>query len=87
MDYKIIKEEKNVLEVELDNLTVAEIIRKELWNDASVKVSAWKKEHPTKNPVLVIFTEGKTAKKALQDAVARIRKISNSLLSESKKLK
>jgi DNA-directed RNA polymerase subunit L len=43
---------------------------------------AWRREHPTKNPVLTIKTEGKTAKKALLESIERIQKINSSILDE-----
>jgi len=74
MEIKIIKDEKNELEVQMDNQTVAEIVRVYLNEDDSVKLGVWKKEHYSRPVVLRILTEGKTAKKALQDAVAKLQK-------------
>jgi DNA-directed RNA polymerase subunit L len=82
---KVIKNEKNFLEVELDNLTVAELLRNMLWEDDSIIVASWKREHPTKNPVLIIKTEGKTAKKALQDCIDRILKMTGKVREDFKK--
>lgn len=74
MELKIIKDEKNDLEVSIDNLTVAELIRVYLNEDDSVKVGAWRKEHYSKPLILKVVTEGKSAKKALSDAIAKARK-------------
>jgi len=82
---KVVKDEKNHLEIELDNLTVAEIIRNFLWEDSSVIFSAWKRAHPKDKPVLIVKTEGKAAKKAVQDCIERINKLSEKVLSEFKK--
>jgi len=82
---KVLKKEKDHLEIEIDNLTLAELLRSELWNDAKVSMAAWKREHPTKNPVLIIQTKDGTAKKALLDCIERIQKINDSVLSEFKK--
>jgi len=74
MEIKIIKEGKDDLEVQVDNLTLVEILRVYLNKDNKVIFAAWKREHPTKNPILAVKTKGKTAKKAIQDAVSAITK-------------
>ena len=86
MELKIIKNEKDHLEIELNNLTVAELLRNELWEDSSVEIAAWKREHPSKNPVLILKTKGKTAKKALSECIERVSKASEKLSEEFKKL-
>ena len=87
MEVKIIKSTKDEIEVELDNLTIAEIMRVYLNKDSSVIFAAWRSEHPTKNPILVVKTKGKTAKKAIIDAVSAITKDSDKLAEDFKKLK
>lgn len=82
---KVLKNEKDHLEIELDNLTVAELIRNALWEDSSVTVASWKREHPTKNPVLIVKTEGKTAKKALLDCIERLEKVTDKVKEDIKK--
>ncbi|MCX6742267.1 MAG: hypothetical protein NTX24_03785 [Candidatus Pacearchaeota archaeon] len=84
MQIKILKQEKEELEIELDNLTIAELLRNELWNE-EVEVSAWKREHPTKNPILIIRTKGKDAKKVLLDAIEKIQAKNQEILKEFKK--
>jgi DNA-directed RNA polymerase subunit L len=74
MEINILKYEKNELEVQLDNQTVAEILRVYLNIDDSVKIAAWKKEHYSRPLLLRIVTEGKSAKKALADAIAKLQK-------------
>jgi DNA-directed RNA polymerase subunit L len=74
MEIKIIKDEKNDLEVQLDNQTVAELVRGYLNQDDKVKLGAWKREHYSKPVILKITTEGKVAKKALQDAISNAQK-------------
>jgi len=87
MIIKVLVNEKDHLEVEIGNLTMAEVVRSMLWEDSAVKAAAWKREHPTKNPVLIIKTEGKSAKKALMDCLERIDKLNDKVLSEVKKAK
>jgi len=85
MKINYIKEEKNEIELELDNITIAEILRAYLIQDEDVEFAAWRKEHPTKNPILKIKTSGKTAKKALNDAIEKIEKELDKIESDFKK--
>ncbi len=87
MDIKIIKSERNELKAELGNLTVAEILRNYLQKDNDVSFAAWKREHPSKAPILLVKTKTKSAKKAIADAVAKIEKDTRKFVSEFKKLK
>jgi DNA-directed RNA polymerase subunit L len=87
MDVNIINSSKDELEFEIDNLTLAEILRVYLNKDSGVDFAAWKREHLTKNPVLKIKTKGKTAKKAVSDAVSAIEKDLDKTLNDFKKLK
>ena len=82
---KVIEKKKNLVKIEIDNLTLAELLRKFLWEDKSVKIAAWHKEHPTKNPILIVQTDGKSPKKALLDCVARIEKLNTALAREFRK--
>jgi len=84
MEIKVVNDEKNSLDVEISNLTVAELLRAYL-NKQSVKLAAWKREHPTKNPILHI--EADNPKKELKAAISQIEKEIDSTLSEFKKLK
>jgi len=84
MEIKVIKDEKNVLEIELSNLTIAEVLRVYL-NKEGAKLAAWKKEHQTKNPVLHI--EADNPKKMLKDAIKALEKEIDSTVDEFKKLK
>jgi len=87
MEIKILKDEKNELEVQIDNQTVAELIRIYLNQDDKVKLGAWKKEHYSKPVVLKIDTEGKSSKKALQDAIVNAQKDLKKYGDEFKKAK
>ncbi len=85
MDIKIIKKEKNYIEIELNDLTVAELLRDTLWQDKATELAAWKREHPSKNPHLILRTQGKEAKKVLLDTIERVQKLNTEMLSEFKK--
>jgi DNA-directed RNA polymerase subunit L len=85
MEVKIVKDEKDNLIIELDNQTVAEILRVYMNEDDSVSLAAWKREHPEKPVVFEIRTKGKSAKKALEDAASKIEKESEKYAEEFKK--
>ena len=87
MEVKINKSEANELVLELDNLTAVELLRVYLNQDENVSFAAWKREHPSKNPILHIKTKGKTAKKALNDAISKIEKEADKLVADIKKFK
>ncbi|MBS3064481.1 MAG: hypothetical protein J4472_01590 [DPANN group archaeon] len=72
MELEILKQDKESIEVQLDNLTLVEILRVYLNKDSDVKFAAWKREHPTKKPILSV--KGKNPKKAIKDAVSAIVK-------------
>jgi DNA-directed RNA polymerase subunit L len=82
-----LKKEKNELEIEMDNSTVAEILRSYLSQDSDVDFVAWRRDHPFKNLTLKIKTKGKTADKALKDAISKLSKEVDSIASEIKKAK
>lgn len=85
MEIKLIKKDKNYLEIELDNLTVAELLRDVLWQDKATELAAWKREHPSKNPHLILRTQGKEAKKVLLETIEKTQKLNEEMLTEFKK--
>jgi len=87
MKVNILKEEKNELEVQIEDQTIAELVRVYLNEDSDVKLGAWKKEHYSKPVILKIVTNGKTAKKALHDTIAKAQKDLKKYSDEFKKLK
>jgi len=87
MEIAILKDEKNELEVQIDNQTVAELVRVYLNQDEAVKLGVWKRDHYSKPVVLKVVTEGKTAKKALNDAIAKAQKDLQKYADEFKKSK
>jgi len=87
MELKILKNQKDEIEIEIDSLTIAEVLRDYLNKDDSVELAAWKREHFLKPVILKVKTKGKTAKKALDDAISQIDKEANKLVEEVKKNK
>jgi len=85
IEVKILKSEKDELELELDNVTIAEILREYLNEDSSVSLAVWRREHPTKNPVLLV--KAKNPKKAVKDAVSAITKDLDKAAADFKALK
>jgi len=79
------KQDKNMIMLEIDSLTLAEALRKELWKDKNIVISAWNREHYSKNPILVVKTKSGSPLKALKDAVKRLQDINDSIVSEFKK--
>ncbi|MDO8509021.1 MAG: RpoL/Rpb11 RNA polymerase subunit family protein [Nanoarchaeota archaeon] len=73
MNIEITKQDKNEIELNIDNSTLAEIIRVYL-NADDIDFAAWRKEHPTKPLLMKIQSSGKTVKKAVSDAVSAIKK-------------
>ncbi|MFH1823217.1 MAG: RpoL/Rpb11 RNA polymerase subunit family protein [archaeon] len=86
MELKIITNEKNKLEIEMDNLTMAELLRNELWNDKATELAAWRRDHPSKDPILVLQTKGKSPQKVLSDTIDRIQKLNKDIISSFKKV-
>jgi DNA-directed RNA polymerase subunit L len=87
MEMNILKDSKEELELEIGSLTLVEILRVYLNKDSSVTFAAWKREHPTKKPILNVKTKGKTPKKAINDAISAITKDLENIESDFKKLK
>jgi len=87
MEMNILKSSKNEIEIEFGNLTIAELLRVYLNEDPSVTFVAWKREHPTEKPKLLVKTEGKTVKKAINNAVDSITKELDKIENDFKKLK
>jgi len=87
MEINILKNSKNEIEIEFDNLTLAELLRVYLNRDSSVTFVAWKREHPTEKPKLLVRTEGKAVKKAISDAVDSVTKELDKIESDFKKMR
>lgn len=86
MEVSILKQDKDHIEIELNNLTIAELVRNELWQDNKIAIAAWKRDHPTKSPMMVIKVKEGTAKKALLDCIERLQKVNEKIVAEFKKV-
>lgn len=87
MELEILKSSKEEIEVRLENLTLVEILRVYLNKDPGVSFAAWKREHPSEKPILKVMTKGKSAKKAIADAVKEITKDLDKIEADFKKIK
>jgi len=85
MKITYLKDEKNEAEIELDNMTISELLREYLSKDESVTFVAWRRDHPTKNPIIKVRTSGKTVRKAIGDAIAKIEKEADKIIDDVKK--
>ena len=86
MELKVLEKSKTKLKLEVigEDHTLCNALRKELWNDDNVKVSGYNLPHSiVGNPTLVV--EAADAKKALMDAVKRLKKNNSEFLEQFKK--
>lgn len=72
MHVEVVRSEKHEVELNLDNSTVAEILRVYL-NEAGIDFAAWKKEHYSK-PIVMLIKSESNLKKQVSDAIAAIEK-------------
>ena len=84
MELEILKQDKESIEVQLDNLTLVEILRVYLNRDG-IEFAAWKRVHPSKPLIFKANSSGKTVKKAISDAVGAIKKDCGKILGVLKK--
>ncbi len=82
MNIEIVKVEKGEVDLTIDNLTVAEILRAYLYEHGA-DFAAWRREHPSKP--LVFKIKSSNVKKSVSDAVAAIKKDCDNLLDVVKK--
>lgn len=90
MDVKILEEKKNklVFTIEGDGSTIANMLKKELWNDEHVKAAGFSIEHPLINiPTFVLETDGADPKKTATAAAKRIAKQVEKFRDEAKAVK
>ena len=83
------KSKRFVFELKGEDHTLCNALREELWNDKSVKVSAYNISHPLVGvPKFIIETDGtKEPRKALKDAIARLKKKNSELAKQVSSLK
>ncbi|MEK6855554.1 MAG: RpoL/Rpb11 RNA polymerase subunit family protein [Nanoarchaeota archaeon] len=82
MQINVLKLEKDEADLQIDNITVAEVLRVYL-NKQDVDFAAWRKEHPSKPIVMKI--KSSNVSRSVVDAVNAIKKDCTALVSEIKK--
>lgn len=87
MDFEVIRASKDEVEVKLENVTLAEILRTYLNKNNSVDVAAWRQDHPTEKPILFVRTKTGSPKKAILSTISTIVKDLDKVESEFKNLK
>ena len=90
MELKVIEKSKKRLVFDLIGCdhTFSGALKKELWNDKSVNISAYNVEHPLVGiPRFIVETSDKDPEKVLLDAVKRLEKKNESFLDDFKKVK
>ena len=84
MEMEILNQDKNEIEVKVDSVTIAEILRVYL-NQLGAEFAAWRKKHLTEPAILRVESSGKTVKKEISDAISAIKKDLNKIVSLVKK--
>jgi DNA-directed RNA polymerase subunit L len=89
MEVIVLENEKTRLKLEIkgEGNTLCNAIKKELWNDKNIEIAGYHIEHSqTTDPILVVEVNKGEAKKALLDAVDRLKKINKEFRDKSKAL-
>ena len=89
MELKVVEYTKNKLKFNIlgEDHTLANILRKELWNDKNVEKAGYSLEHAlVTSPKFFLETNNKDPKEIMDNAVKRLKKLNESLLSNIKKL-
>ncbi|GIU69717.1 MAG: DNA-directed RNA polymerase subunit L [Candidatus Woesearchaeota archaeon] len=90
MEIKVIEKSKKKIIFDLIGAdhTFSNALKKELWNDKNVKVSAYNIQHPLIGiPRIIVETEDKEPEKALIDAAKRLQKKNEQFLESAKKMR
>lgn len=89
MEIKVLESSNKRLKIELvgEDHTLANVIRKELWEDKHIEAAGYSIEHPlVSNPILLVETNGKEdPKKVLLNAVENLKKKNKEILDEFSK--
>jgi len=89
MKIKVLTEEKNELEIEIDGEdTLVPLLKSYLLTDENVDIATFKREHPlTGRFYLYIRTKKGTPREALERAIDRVKADLSAFLKEFKALK
>jgi len=84
MNIEVVKSEKNEIELKIDNLTIAEVLRAYLYENG-VDYAVWRREHPSKPLIFKIESASKGVKKVVADSVEAIKKDCDKIVAVLKK--
>jgi len=90
VEIKVIEKSKKRLVFDLigTDHTFCNVLKHELWNDKSTKISAYSIEHPLIGiPRFIVETDDKEPEKTLNDAVKRLQKKNEQFLELFKKIR
>ncbi len=75
MNVEIKKEDKNVMELLIEDLTLASMLTKYLNLDERVEYAAFRQEHPQSEEIYVIFKtkDGYEPRPVLKDVISRMK--------------
>ena len=82
MEIQVLKQDKKEMDVQIDNMTIIELLRVYL-NKEGADVAAWRREHPSKPAVLHI--EADNPEKLLKKTILVIQKDLDKYSEEFKK--
>ena len=82
MKIEILRQEKNEVELKIDNITIAEILRFYL-NKQGIEFAAWRREHPSKP--LTMLIKGLNVNKEVAETINEIKKDLSKISSLVKK--
>lgn len=89
MELKILEQDKNKLKFEIggEDHTICNSLRKELWNDESVKAAGYRVEHGlVGEPIFIVETDKGDPKKAVTKAIERLKLRSKDIKTTLKKV-
>ncbi len=90
MEVLVVEESKDkfVFDLKGDVSTIANVLKKELWNDSHIKAAGYYVDHPLVNtPRFVVQTDGESPRKVVKSAIKRLEKEAEKLSSEAKNIK
>lgn len=89
MEVVTLENEKNRIKFQIngEGHTFCNVLRKELWGDKNIDIAGYSIEHSlTSHPIFTVEVSKGDAKKALLDAVDRLKKLNKELKDKSKVL-
>jgi len=82
MELQVIEESKTKLVFDLpgEDATLCNALKRELWNDKSVKAAGYSVNHPSiGTPRIVVETSGESPRDAVKEAIKRLKKENDKL--------